>query len=320
MVKAVDNWPTTPAERLRADLNEAENLAVNFPHAPEKARRLLELLDNIDLALVELDDTGLDLRTELARLEAVHNQVHRRKAALLRELAHLGGLSALRQGAIPAETAWWWHLDHELAEDRRHALRRYALMAAGLIVVAGIVAVIWHTFFRPDPLTLALYDNQIQAASLIQQGQFDAAIPLIEENHTLAPDEPEWGLQLGILKELTGNEADAQALFEAACPQIGSEAACLTIRGQYYLEASAAERAVAVLEPSLALDETSAMTHFLLGRTYDTLGRRAEAIQSFERAVELAGDGEETLYVTAKMELSRLLQTIPDFSTPTPAA
>jgi tetratricopeptide (TPR) repeat protein len=309
----------TPADPLRAQIGEAETILANLKGAGPKALRLLELLDAMQDEREALAGAGLDLRPEEGRIESIQRKLRDRKAILLRELRPLGGLDKLRAGRTPAPENWWWHLDKELAAERRRLLRRYAIIAGVVAVLAGIAVVLYVRFLRPDPLTVAIYRNQNDAINAITAGKLKDAIPYIEENMRLAPEQAEWPIRLGVLEELAGDPARSQAAYEQGRKLAGDEVSFLLQRAQYYIEAGAWTPALNDAQKVAELQPQSAMAYYLQGRAYAGLGRRAEAVAAYEKTTQLAGKGQETLYVMAKLEMATLLQQIDlPQATPTP--
>lgn len=313
----VRETPQTPADTLRQLLTEAEKLAVNLPGAGASAARLLTLLDEIDAEYCRLKELGVDLRPEETRLESLHAALRRRKARFLAELRAAGGLAALRASRAPSREAWWWFLDEELAQERRRRLQRWGLVAGIVAVVLIIAGVIMYIVARPDPVVLATSRNLNRAQDYILQGKPAEAIPLMEENIRLDPQNPEWYIRLGVLAEVTGDAPKAQEAFSRGRELAGDEAAFLTERAQYYNEVNAFEQALADAGQAVRLRPDSAMAHLMLGRALAGLRRYSEAVTAYEQAVALAENTDQTLYVMAKVELGYLLQSLPAL---TPAA
>lgn len=306
----VRDTPQTPADALRQLLSEAEKLAANLPGAGASAARLLTLLDEIEAEYRRLKELGIDLRPEETRRESLHAALRQRKARLLAELRAAGGLAALRAQRTPPREAWWWFLDEELAQERRRRLRRLGLLvgiAAGVLIIAVVVM---YVIARPDPIVLATSRNLNRAQDYILQGKLSEAVPLMEENIRLDPQNPEWYIRLGVLAEVTGDAAKAQGAFSRGRELTADEAAFLTERAQYYNEVNAFAPALADASEAVRLRPDSAMAHLMLGRALAGLQRYPEAIAAYEQAVALAENTDQTLYVMAKVELGYLLQSL----------
>ncbi|MGQ9517819.1 MAG: tetratricopeptide repeat protein, partial [Anaerolineae bacterium] len=97
----------------------------------------------------------------------------------------------------------------------------------------------------------------------------------------------------------------------------GDEAVFLIERSQYYNEINAFAQALADAEEAVRLDPDSAIAYLMMGRALAGLQRYPEAVTAYQQAVALAEKADPTLYVTAKVELGYLLQSL---SASTPAS
>jgi len=310
-MKSIVNQAGTPADAMRRRIGEAEVLAANLRHAGPKALSLLELLDQIDADLAALADAGMDTRAELGRVEAVHATLRGKKGMLLRELRPAGGLARLREQRRPAPAHWWWFLDGAQADERRRTVLRYGRWALLAAVVLSAAFLAYQRFLRPDPRMVAIYTNQGTAQRDIAAGELQQAIPPLEQNMALDPTTAEWPIRLGVVEELLGDQSASAALFEKGRELAGSELDFLLPRGQYYLEASAYARARDDLLQATQLAPQSAPAFFYLARAYEGLDDNQAALEALDTAAELANQqpGEETIYVMARREMARLLQS-----------
>ena len=309
MPKQIMGQIETPADALRRRISEAEALVVSLKGAGPRALTLLKWLDEIERLSGELAGVGFDLRAEEGRIEAIHAGLRAKKGLLLRELRRQGGMASLREARAPTLDCWWWFLDQELAAERRRTRRRYgriAAIAAVLLVIVGYLA--WR-FLRPDPLTQALYRNQSTAVNLIGSGRLAEAIPYLEQNVALAPSDPEWPIRLGVLLKLAGDSTRSENSFARGRVASIGETEFLLQRGEAYIEAGASELALADVQRAAELRPTSPLAAYLMGRAYTGMGRQQEALAAYERATQLAGKGDETIFVMAKVEMSGLLQS-----------
>lgn len=307
----VKETPRTPVDRLRELLTEAERLVANLPGAGASAARLLALLDETEAEYRRLKEQGIDLRPEETRREGLYASLRRRKARFLRELRAAGGLDALRAQRSPAREAWWWFLDEELAQEHRRRLRRWGLLAGIVVLVLIIAGAVIYWTARPDPVVLATNRNLNQAQDHILKGQWAEAIPFMEENIRLDPQNAEWYIRLGALAEISGDTAKAQEVFSRGRQLIGDESAFLIERSQYYNEVDAIAQALSDAEAAVRLRPDSAMAYLMMGRALAGLQRYPEAVTAYEQAVALAEKTDPTLYVMVKVELGYLLQSLP---------
>jgi len=296
---------------LRRRIGEAEVLATNLKGAGgAKALALLELLDQIEADRAALKPTGIDLRAEEGRIAALQSAVKQKKGILLKELRPLGGLAPARAGRQPPSEYWWWFLDQAQQAERRRAARR-ALIIAGVVLLVGIAAIlVYEHYFRPNPLTTTVYTNQIKAQNYMIAGQFQEAIPLLEQNMQLAPTEAEWPIRLGVVKAALGDVDAGESLFQQGRRLAPDELTFLLQRGQVYIEVGQFERARDDMLRATQLNPQSAVAHYYLGRAYAGLNDRPAAMVAYARAAELAQneEGSETIYVLARVEMMSLLQ------------
>jgi len=319
MPRTVTSDAMTPADRLRELLTEAEIVVSNLKGAGEKAVRLLQLLDEIESEQTKLSRTGIDLRPEEGRIVGLCSSLRRQKATFVCELRRGGGLAALRAQRQPAEEAWWWFLDRDLAMERKKAARRYGLIALGVAILVVVGVVIFRRFFSPDSLVVEIYSNQTTGMDEIMRGNYAAAIPYFEQNLILAPDEAEWPIRLGVLQQIAGDAGRSQVLFDLGRELSANDANFYLQRAQVYSEINSHENALQDAEKVTRLDPSLPMAFLLLGRSHAGLGHNREAIAAYETVLEMTEDskGNETIYVLAKIDMMQLYQAPqPGYSPP----
>lgn len=301
-----------PADRLRRRIGEIESLTANLRGSGgEKALDLLRALDDIHSTLPPLSAAGVDLRSEEGRLESVYAALRRKKGLLQRQLRPLGGLAGVRSRMhpLPPREAWWWYLDEELRRERWVRWRRILLVAAIGLMLLSAGALLYRRYFQPDPILVQIQNNFGEATGYISQGNFAAALSLIEENMLLDTENGEWPARAGVLREALDQVEEAQALYTRSRRLYADESFFLRLRGQGYLEVEMHDSALTDLLEVMGRGSPKAQDYLLLGRAYAGLGKREEALSAFETAAELAGPGEEFIYVLAKIEMGGLLQS-----------
>jgi tetratricopeptide (TPR) repeat protein len=312
--------PETPADALRRRIGEAEVRLTNLRGAGAEALTLLHLLDDIAATHAELAAAGVDLRAETSRIETLHSTLRKKKGIALRELRAAGGLAAARAAGAPTPEQWWWFLDAAQAADRRRALRRYLTIAGVALLLGAAATFVYWRFFRPDPLTVAVYQNLFKAQQAMAAGQYAEAATRLEQNMALAPTEAEWPIRLGAARALAGDAAAAEPLFAAGRRLAPDELTFYLLRGQSYLEANAFEPARADSARATQLDPQSAAAYYYLGRALAGLNDRAGAWAAYERASQLASGsaGDQQIFVMARMEMATLAQVPGPIVSPTP--
>jgi tetratricopeptide (TPR) repeat protein len=272
-------------------------------------------MDEISQLLPGLAADGVDLKAERARWQTLQAQVHQRGRQLLQAWPPTGSLPASRQTVKPGPEQWWWWLDQDVAAIRRRRLMRSAAMMVAAVAAIALAIALISRLLPVDPQVRELQRLRFQVEQALADQDFAAARDLLRQATTLDPADPGLHVQLGVAGDVLGDAAQAEAAWSAARNLLGQdEAQFYMLRGQAYLAFGRLEHALEDEQTAVSLAPDLASAYYFLGLAHELLGHRAEALEAYGRAAELAGDADPELVVLARTRLATLLQQ------PAPAA
>jgi len=299
-------------------IRQCEIAVAQLEGSGAEALSLLKLLDEINDLMQRLEERGTDLGPEKVRMQTVEGLLHTKARIFLKEIKAVGSLALARQEVSPDESHWWWYLDRWVEEQRRRTMRRWLTIAGVVVTLFVVLGVAYFAFLAPSPEDRERYEHLTRAEEFHKDGDLAGALAEYEAARTLAPDEPEIHLWLGVLYQEEGRENEAAAAFATAKELLGNEVDFLVRRGMIYSQMNQVEATLADANAALSLDSESAMAHFLLGGAYEAQEKTPEAIEEFDRAAELANQvGNSVLLVQARMRAAMLLQRAPVLLQPT---
>lgn len=313
------------ADDLRDLITQAELIVANLRGAGPRAQTLLFLMDVIKGLWASLQETGVDLRAEAARVETVERLLLSKDGILVRQMRRLGGLAKAREVVKPVPAQWWWYLDGRVAEGHQRQLRSWLLIAAAATAVFLIASLLYTYVFPPDPKRLAAMDKARQAEEALAEGDLPGALAYYRQAAEFTPDDPEAQVWVGLLEEKLGHDTAAAEAYAIGEQLVGDRARFLTLRGMAHFRMGSADQAEADAQASLAANPDLAEGHLLLGSVYEAQGDTVRAIAAFEKTAELAErENNSALIVLAKTRLGMLLQSapmrLPADATATPSA
>lgn len=126
-------------------------------------------------------------------------------------------------------------------------------------------------------------ESRVQLATLcIDQGDFQAALPLLREVLELAPEHAEAGWLLGRALLRSGAVGDALSAFEQAGePGSGEPAWAQNEWGNALAQSGRPQEALLRFQAALEADAEDAQAHFFVGLVLEGLGRTGEAVTSY---------------------------------------
>ncbi|MBC7234922.1 MAG: tetratricopeptide repeat protein [Chloroflexi bacterium] len=301
----------TRAVLLREKIRTLEVQAADFQGRPrDDAKGLLCLRDEVEEELSDLERIGLDLRPERTRVKTVDNILVRKAAALERVLGAQGGFAQVRQEINPPEAHWWWFLDDYLAERRRKRAIRFIVTVVVVAVLLIGANYVLNRFFGLDPQARQARNYLTGAEQALVTGNYDEAIEQYRRAIEAQPDLAEAYVGLGVLYELRGQEREAQEALAQAQALIPERIDYLLALARSYSSVGKNDKALQAANDAVELDPQSAQALLIRGGVYEAMGNKQAALTDYDRAATLAQEqGQDALYVLARMRLGMLLQT-----------
>lgn len=310
MAYSIKEKISNPVAQLREDLSEAERLVVQL--SGENVESFLQLLDRIDTQRQSLStDTGLDLRPEQARQEALLGRIEKNPRPVVAAAARTGGMARLRAQNANAD-GFWWRLDAALAAERRRAARRLTFTIGGIVLFFVVLYYGINTFFPPSPDVLVVNDATNQLPELAAAGLWQEALALIEQSQAqLSAPDVELLIWEGVVAEKLGMTERAQAALDEARTLVETDNEDLywVTLGNTRVMAGDLDGAKVAAEAALALDPQEGQAYFLLGNIAESRGDVLGAVENYERTFEYAAESNPQLAVIARVRLGTLLQS-----------
>ena len=161
----------------------------------------------------------------------------------------------------------------------------------------------------------------VRGSELLKQGRIDQAQLAFRDALALEPDNARVLALLGLSHFRAGAFGEARAVYEQLVERAPTDAAHRLNLGLVHLKLSDAERAIAALEASRALDPSQGRAVSYLGLAYARAGRYAEAYRAFLLAGQndLATEIESNLAAAERERIRHQLGRVPEAArTPTP--
>lgn len=300
-----------PLDQLHRLIEQADSRLGSMERSSAAdAVALLGMLDGIDTLHTTLTQDGVDLRTDDSRIVTIQLILQRKAGLVLRLLGQRGGIAALRSARAPARQRWWWYLDEYVAEQRKLALRNLARTGIILVVVFAIAALIYQTWFRPDPAVIARMGYTGAAQRAIEEGNLNLALQGIDNGVAEFPDDGEILLWRATILSLLKRPQDAEAAFQAARVAYPDEITYLVTRATVRTQANDIAGAYADALAATKLSPDSAQAFLVLGGAQELSGETQKATQSYSTAASLAAAAKDTqMEAMAKVRLAMLMQS-----------
>lgn len=307
-----DTRTATLAVKLRKEIRNLEIDVVNIRGRREGVLDLLRSRDHLGQEIARLQEKGLDLRPERTRVETIDNILTRKATTIMRELRASGGLSAARREENPPEEHWWWYLDLYVAEKQRKGAIKSISIIVGLVIVLLTANYVMNKYFGMDPVEKEARSHVNLAERHLRDGETEAALAEYEQAVAILPSYTEAHIMLGVLYESQGNMDKAQKAFAAAEVTIGDRAKYLMALARNYQKIGEMDVALEKIQGATELSPDSAQALLIRGGIYEAMGEEALAIQDYAQSSELAqSQGDDALYVMARMRMGMLLQRSP---------
>ena len=301
----------TRAVQLREQIRELEVAAASFQGRPaENARALLMLRDKVEEEFSALEEQGMDLRPERTRVKTVDNILVRKARGLERALGPTGGFAGARRDVQPSDDAWWWFLDEHIAEQRRKSAIKFitVFVVAAVLLIGGNWAM--NRFFGMDPIDREARGYVSSAEQALSMGNYEEAVAAYQQAIETQPEMYDAYIGLGVLYELQGQQEEARQTLAKAEELLADRVSYLLTLSRAYSSVGKMDPALDAAEEAVALAPESAQAYLIRGGVYEATGQRGEALTDYELSGELAREqGEDALYVLARMRMGMLLQS-----------
>jgi len=277
---------------LRRLLDQAEPMALIYDQTPDGAQRFLTLLDDISRLADQCQTQGLDINSELVRVEALVGRA-------MREAERFAKANA--GNPIPADSIHG-HTLLALATELRTQTRKRRIIATSIVAI--IVAIIIYAVATtpPSPNTNGILE-------LAVSGQSAAAYALAQQEHKAFPDDLETMLWLSVLAEVNGDTTQADALWARMQAQVEDQHTLLYQRGNTRLLALNLAGAAADAQLLQQAPVTYPEGVLLAAGVAEARGDVLTAIELFGEAARVAEAAErQEMAVLARVRMGNLMQ------------
>jgi tetratricopeptide (TPR) repeat protein len=306
----------TPADKIRAALDQAEERVNNLRGSGVDAMEIPELFDQIAHGLNQLEQEGADVRAERTRFETIQGQLRGQKRRFLSEVGE--ALEERRAAVQPEPERWWWYLDEAAAKQRRRSLIRILLGAVGAVVVLVGAWQAYKRFLAPPPEVRQAARHKYQGETLVQRGEFAAALEEYSAATALTPEKPELWLWKGVLHAQMEEPTKAQAAFETARSLYENDFDFILNRGRIHLMVGDLDAAQADAQRAIETKPSSGWGYYLRAGVASHRGNDRAAYTDLKKAEELAQEaGESELMVMARSQQAAVLKDLPQEDRPT---
>jgi len=319
-LKAQSQKPQTKAESLRQVMKNLEMHVTKLSEIrPEKAHEILSLFDDADRILGELQARDMEMSSELGQLETLSAQFYKKRPAFIRKIGGPQELAKARQKRAPSSDLWWWYVDKSLAEESKQntirLLRNFGIGAAVLIIAIFV----YNRFFAPDPAIQASYGHQQRAENAVMEGDLENALVEVQQALGYTPDDASLYVLQGVIQDNLDQSEEAGISYETAADLYEQEDYFYNQRSIIYLMLGNPEQALADSEAAIQINSESALSYLNMGQAYEALGDINNAIESYEKADEIAQrTGNAQLQAMIRVSMSNAYQhiTMPTFDLP----
>ncbi len=309
-------------DEIRTLIDEYGKRAANLRDQKGKEIALLELRDTIHNSLMYYRERGAYLDSEDTRL-GNHDMVLKGKAHSLVRMGGATEFARARSRLSPETGQWWWWLDKKVAEKNRQNRKKNFLT---LSTVVGILLVLYFGIFRLPPDEREYYDTMnaietiseeftVSASRTEQLALLEEAYALTKKMQELFPERYPSYLIAGVVLEKKEDTEKAHDYYHQARALIGSEPDFLVEQAYWYLHLDSGENALLVLNEVVDTYPDHLAAWNLLGTIHEVEQRIPQAMQAYERVLELAEEQNAvSLIPITRMKIAMLQMQLPAFS------
>jgi len=301
----------TAASDLRDMLRELEIGAGNLEGKGEGVLDVLRLRGEVQEEMERLLEQGLNLKSEQTRLETVDGVITRHAEIIEKELRKVGGLASAREQEQPSEDQEWWFVDIPYYEARKRRKRTTWISLVVILVVVAVGAYVSNLLWGPNTKAEKARASFVSAQQYVARQDWDAAIEEFQRTLRIDKDRGEAYVYLGVLYEVTNQDAEAREAFTKAQNALRNRRSYLQTLAMAYEEAEELQSALEQLDELIALQSTHAEAHLQRAEIYAELGDAESAARDFARAADLAEDQNlEKVFNQAKLRLNIMMKTL----------
>jgi tetratricopeptide (TPR) repeat protein len=310
-LKPIEDKTKTPASQLRDTLTVIENILGKLEHSQkEKADTLPSLFDEASLALQKLQEKGVPLTAEQTRLESALAVFEKKAKIFLRIIGGSQTLKDMRPEAALERDHWWWYLDEIVRQKRISAFKKIISWVVIAGVILSLLGIIYARFFAPSPEEQALYAHQSQASEHLIAGDFEQALSETEAGLAIDPNNASLLILKGVLLENLDRSQEAIQFFARAEDLLPDRKGFLISRAQAYYQAKNYAASLSDAQELIARFPDTGYGYFFQGLAQNELGDKQAAIESIDRASQVALEaGENELAGLARIILSDIMAT-----------
>jgi len=310
-----DTRAATDLVRFRESIRELEIACADLKGRGEAVVALLTARDALQLELDRLtNEEGLDLRPERTRIETIDNILVRKTPQISRELRRFGGWDKARQEHQPPRQNWWWFNDLDRAQKQRSVVIRW------LVGAAVVLALIWggnaylEANFGMSPEEKEARSRIMEAEQYLRDGKTDKAIVTYEQANQSAATLDAYAALVPLYEQAGELEASREAA-EMAKGMVPQEAIYYIALAKSYQQTRDMDGALEAIDQALVSQPQSPEAHMVKGGIFEEMANITEALDEYTLAADYATEqGQDELYVLAKMRLGMLMQSGPSMT------
>jgi len=311
----MDTSTVPDLDTIRKWIDEYAKRVANLRDERGKGVELLTLRDAIDEGLSFYRSRGASLGPEETKLNSFDALLDKNAASFL-QIAGRKTLKEERNKISPPRERWWWWLDERAKERKSHRIRKIITTAG---IVAAILLVLYFTIFRLPPAEQNYLDALTQAEKLIGENNIEEALENLEKAMNIFPERPVPYVIAGCVKEMVGENEEAQKFFTQARSLYSHEVDFLVEKGNWYLRLNLLDKAYFSVMEALQKESENLAALNLLGSIYEAENKIPEALEVYNKVLELAEkQGVETMIPIVRMKIGLLQLRLPlsTFSSP----
>ncbi len=304
----MDTSTVPDLDTIRKWIDEYAKRVANLRDERGKGVELLTLRDAIDEGLSFYRSRGASLGPEETKLNSFDALLDKNAASFL-QIVGRKTLKEERNKISPPRERWWWWLDERAKERKSHRIRKIITTVG---IVAAILLVLYFTIFRLPPAEQNYLDALTQAEKLIGENNIEEALENLEKAMNIFPERPVPYVIAGCVKEMVGENEEAQKFFTQARSLYSHEVDFLVEKGNWYLRLNLLDKAYSSVMEALQKESENLAALNLLGSIYEAANKIPEALEVYNKVLELAEkQGVETMIPITRMKIGLLQLRLP---------